>query len=150
MYSFIHQQLKSLRWALASSPQYVACVNVKKCVSEKCTSIFTAVPLATASLSHRDTQGKRFWPISVNSHLLKVTQYVNRWNRPAKIKVKVDKGSRGIATSIPNPCFTPTKETWHPLNKGMGGLQNNYERFRDEKNPFPLQGFKLWIVKPLA
>jgi uncharacterized protein YpbB len=79
---------------------------------ESAPSIFTVVPLTTTSLSHTATQVKRFQPVSVNSHLLKVTQYAKQMEEANKNKgkalsahaMKVHRGSTGIAPFILNPC----------------------------------------------
>jgi hypothetical protein len=42
------------------------------------------------------------------------------------------------------------KKTQYPLNKKLGGPQVGLDRFGEDKNLFPLLGFKPWTIQPTA
>jgi hypothetical protein len=44
----------------------------------------------------------------------------------------------------------PTEKPWYPLNWKLGGCQSRSGYLEDEKNLWPLLGFKTWIIQPSA
>jgi hypothetical protein len=57
---------------------------------------------------------------------------------------------RSVVRFVSWPLYSQRKSPLHQLNRRLGGSQNQYACFIEEKNLLPLPGNKTWIIQPIV
>jgi hypothetical protein len=57
---------------------------------------------------------------------------------------------RSVVRFVSWPLYSQRKRPLYQLNRGLGGSQSQFWRFREEKNVLPLPGNKMWIIQPIV